>query len=357
MKNYHADAAFAQELISTIHAKKVDAVFSYDYFPMLSMICEINQLPYFSWIYDCPMYTLMSKTLSNPCNYIFCFDRLYTQYLQELGAMHCFHYPLAECILEDKTGGKDLKCQSIEDEKQVDISFVGNLYNDTKNRLRKAELSSYAAGYVEGLISAQLLVYGYNFVRDSMPEDIVKEIIQACDLTLGQEYIQDEGRLAADAVGMEISAREREMVLRRLGEHFPVELYTGSKLPPSLQTETIHTHGYADYETEVPHIFSSSKININITSKTIESGIPQRVFDILSCGGFCMTNYQPEIAEYFSDGEELVMYTSMEDLLLKTEYYLTHEEERVQIARSGCRKVKEHFALAPRVAEMFGKIH
>ena len=59
-----------------------------------------------------------------------------------------------------------------------------------------------------------------------------------------------------------------------------------------------------------------------------------RVFDILSCKGFCLTNYQPEIAELFVDGKDLVMYTSMEDLMGKVIYYLNHEEERREIAES-----------------------
>ena len=58
MTNYHSDATFAQRMIGLIHAEKIDAVFSYDYFPLISMICEINQIPYVAWIYDCPLYTL-----------------------------------------------------------------------------------------------------------------------------------------------------------------------------------------------------------------------------------------------------------------------------------------------------------
>ena len=149
MKNYHADAEFAGELIKQIHNRGVEGVISYDYFPMISMVCEINKIPYFSWIYDCPQYTLFSKTLSNSYNYIFCFDRVYTKRLQEQGAIHCFHYPLA--------GNHDMLEQAkIGEQEQAlcDISFVGNLYNDRKNRLRQVRFSEYTAGYIEGLVGA-----------------------------------------------------------------------------------------------------------------------------------------------------------------------------------------------------------
>ena len=52
MKDYHSDGGFAGEMMKVIHGQQIGAVFSYDYFPLISMICEINQIPYLSWIYD-----------------------------------------------------------------------------------------------------------------------------------------------------------------------------------------------------------------------------------------------------------------------------------------------------------------
>ena len=65
-----------------------------------------------------------------------------------------------------------------------------------------------------------------------------------------------------------------------------------------------------------------------------------------------MSNYQPELAEYFEDGKELVLYTSAQDLLEKTAYYLAHEEERRAIANAGFKKVKQLFSYEVRVEEM-----
>ena len=309
MNNYHADASFAKKLIEYIHAEKIQVVFSYDYFPLISMICEINKIPYISWIYDCPQYTLQSGTIRNHYNYIFCFDRIYTERLKVMGAVHCYHFPLAVTINMQKSKPENVK------KYQCDISFVGNLYNGKNNRLRQAKLTPYVQGYVEGMIQAQLRVYGYNFLKEVLPETVCNEIVQKCDLRLSEECMQDEMQLAVDAIGMEVTGREREMVLCEIGRYYPVKLYTSSDLPSNFQMSNIQKMGFADYETEVPLIFHTSKINLNITSKTIESGIPQRVFDIMSCGGFCLTNYQPEIAEYFADGQDLVMYTDIADLL------------------------------------------
>ena len=73
---------------------------------------------------------------------------------------------------------------------------------------------------------------------------------------------------------------------------------------------------------------------------------------ILACGGFLLTNFQSEIPEYFEIGTDLETYASEEELSEKCQYYLTHEEERKQIAENGYRKVKEFHSLEQRLAEM-----
>lgn len=353
ISNYHADAEFAGKLISIIHEQKIGMIFSYDYFPLIAMICEINKIPYISWIYDCPQYTLYSKTVTSRYNYIFCFDRVFAQRLKKMGAVNCFHFPLAA---EDMTE-KIERLQALHGNKYCsDVSFVGNLYNEKRNRLRQAKLPEYVAGYTEGLICAQLNVYGYNFMKDALHHEVRDEIAGKCNLMLGNEYIQDKEQLVADAIGMEVTGRERELVLKTVSAVAPVTLYTFSELPDSLRECDLKVKPFADYEREVPLIFHDSKININITSKTIESGIPQRVFDILACGGFCITNYQPEIAEHFIDGQELVLYTSMEDLADKVRYYLKYEEERKQIAKNGKEALIQRFLLKNRFKEMIESV-
>lgn len=351
----HADAEFSLEFLQILHREKIEVVFSFDYIPLLSMLCELNKIPYVSWIFDCPQRMLLSKTLINNVNYIFCFDRKYTDYLQQLGARHCIHYPLAADAnrLEEIYQNENL---SIKKKYKCNVSYLGNLYNDKNNRITDARFSDYVKGYINGIAEAQLRIYGYNFLTEILPDDVIEEIIKKCELQLSDLYYEDSKQWVSDTIGRDISARERVLVLETLGKIMDINLYSGSKLPKVLQGLRIKEKGFANYETEMPYVFHNSKININITSKTIQSGIPLRVFDILSCGGFCITNYQPEIAEYFINGEELVMYTSMEDLIEKVEYYLNHEEEREQIAQNGYKKLKEKFDLSNAVEEMFSMI-
>lgn len=114
----------------------------------------------------------------------------------------------------------------------------------------------------------------------------------------------------------------------------------------------VNYRGYADYYREMPVIFARSKVNLNISLKTIRTGIPLRVLDIMGCGGFVLSNYQQELLEYFVPGEECVVYENTEDLFLKADYYLKHEEERKRIAAAGLAKVKRDFTFEERLLGM-----
>ena len=56
-----------------------------------------------------------------------------------------------------------------------------------------------------------------------------------------------------------------------------------------------------------------------------------------------MSNYQPDLASHFVQDEDYVYYDGRKDLLDKIGYYLKHENERKDIARSAHNKVaREH---------------
>ena len=91
--DYNEDASFCYELEKELKKEGFGLIFSFDFFPVISRVAMKLEIPYISWIYDCPLYTLQSKTITNKCNYIFCFDGIYAGRLATLGAVHCYHFP------------------------------------------------------------------------------------------------------------------------------------------------------------------------------------------------------------------------------------------------------------------------
>ena len=120
---------------------------------------------------------------------------------------------------------------------------------------------------------------------------------------------------------------------------------------PLLKDITIHD--WVSYDTGMPQVFKDSKINLNPSLRIIRSGISLRCMDILGCGGFLLSSYQPELAEYFTMDEEVVLYDSMEDAVAKTEFYLKHGDLRKSIAQRGYEKVKAEFNYPKQLQKMF----
>ena len=149
-------------------------------------------------------------------------------------------------------------------------------------------------------------------------------------------YAINEEEVLRDMLRRKVSKAERPKILETLAKRFPVDLYT---IPKEITPPGVTRHDYADYRTEMPRIFNRSKINLNITMRTIISGIPLRVLDVMAAGGFLITTYQEEVVAQFRDGEELVIAYTPEDLVEKCAYYLADDEAREAIARKGREKV------------------
>lgn len=327
-----------------------DAVISVDYFPLISTLCEKRNIPYISWFVDYPMSTMYSKTIHNSCNRIFAFDELQYGELVSMGVQNAFHMPLATDITQWESiemNDSDAK------EYTSDVSFVGNLYNDSVSN-KYASINTFPPfikGYLNGIIDAQLNVYGYNFVESTLSKGMLTEVRKYLEMDLGAQYYDVYEKLFSDIINRQVSMLERKNILNSAGSRFDLALYTSSDTS-QITGQKVRIKGYVDYMTVMPKIFKHSKINLNITSKSIQSGISLRVLDVLGMGGFLISNYQPELARYFEDGKEVVMYESIGDLNQKIAYYLEHEDERKKIAMAGSKKVKELFSYEVKLAEI-----
>ena len=70
-------------------------------------------------------------------------------------------------------------------------------------------------------------------------------------------------------------------LLNAVSQHYSLDLYTGSDV--SVLPKAYHK-GLAKTMTEMPKIFHLSKINLNFTSKSIRTGLPLWIWDILGAG-------------------------------------------------------------------------
>lgn len=329
--------------------KDVSFVISINFIPIISRACKYINIPYLSWLCDCPCYSLYSNTFPEPHNYTFFFDRMHAERFQKIYPSANIYYLPAAC---DATLYDELFISKEEYNKyNSDVSFVGSLYSEkgTHERINKA-LPPYLLGYVDGIINAQQNVFGYNFMEDSISEEFIADYKRIIGWQMAPDYLDDARSIIADYYfGYRCTMLERINTLRAVSNKFNTDLYTTSD---TSMLPNINNRGIADTQTMLPKIYHCSKINLEITSKTFKSGMTQRLFDIMSVGGFVISNYQSEIPEYFVPGEDLVLYESIPDLLDKIEYYLSHESERKQIAENGRLKVTAYHNYEAKIQRM-----
>ena len=110
--------------------------------------------------------------------------------------------------------------------------------------------------------------------------------------------------------------------------------------------------GAIDYYEIMPLVFRHSKINLNITLRSIQKGIPLRAFDIMGSGGFLLTNYQEDFLNYFVPGEDFIYYSSYEESETYAGYYLSREKERQQIAANALGKILDAHTFEHRIHTM-----
>jgi len=334
------------KLVEKYKKEGVDYVFSLNFSKDMAKACNANKIIYISWVWDSPHVNLWSEAARYETNFIFLFDYAQYQIHKNRGLNNVYYLPIGvDCglfkqMIADKPSVKRY---------EADISFVGNLYNDDEHSLwdKVNYLPQYLKGYVDAIIYTQKNVWGSNLISTIGYGEwqLLKKYV---NLEFGDGY-EDGAYEAAmsNIISQKIAQLERMDLCSILNNKYDFSLYTDCD---TSFDERIKTRGHADYVKEMPYIFNGSKININITLKSILTGIPLRALDIMSCGGFLLTNYQIEIAEYFENEKDMVFYEDMGDMCEKIDYYLEHDEERKRIAFAGCEKTRKFFSISRQIS-------
>lgn len=386
--SYDVSPEFERVIEEKIRGTHYDMVFTVNYFPLISNVCERTGVKYVSWTCDNPLISMYHESVFHDCNYIFTFDK--TNYLEfrGMGVKHIWYLPLAvdtermDALLgapeevrtagaahegmktagtvpeeigtaesvpaEIGKAGRRKAAQDPEMQKyRGDVAFVGSLYERNSYDKIKNRLPEYLRGYFDAVMEAQLNISGANIVEPMLTTNILEQLQEYFQLEKSDGSFSDLGLIFQTTVlGFKIAEIERRRALIELSKHYKVNVYSNSDVSDLLR---IQYCGSVDYWSEMPKVFRMSKINLNFTIPNIKSGIPLRIWDVLGCGGFLLTNYQAEIPYYFKEGEDLVCFDGLEDLCEKVGYYLEHEEERKRIAWNGYRKVREKHSYIERI--------
>lgn len=338
---------FRKNVAVALEKKKYDAIFSVNFYEDLAYAANNKDILYICWTYDSPALGMLRPCHKLDTNRIFIFDSYEYSTFKEQGVPHIYYMPLAVDVQKlnnmRPSPQQQLKYRS-------DISFVGQLYQSDMDKIFPL-FDEYSAGYVAAIINTQLNTYGSYIIDDLVNDHVINELCneqvkQALLKNINDRFLHDVNELRSYGFNMflakAVTNKERVLLLTLLARYFNVKHYA----PGKANMPNVKECGVIDYETTMPLVFKCSRINLNITLRTIRHGIPQRVIDILGCHALALTNYQPDLLEYFEDEKNILIYSSLEEALDKCKYYLSHDKEAEQIRNNGYKIVKDQFNYA-----------
>lgn len=338
----------AEQIMQKLHSGNFNGVISFNFYPYVSEVCESLNIPYIAWLFDSPVMYAFTHSVLNKCNFIFCFDRKFCEDLTNAGIKKVYYMPLAA----NTTRLNSLTMTDKEFQKyNHDITFVGRLFQDNNfNKFYDKITPSYME-YFNQLFQLQYMTPNHNIFYNTLSENAINYLEKLIPNNLSVDYpLCNINKCYADIMlSRKYTELERTNTLNLVSNFHTVHMYTDSDT--SILTNVINMGGI-ECMYEAPKLFYSSKINLNFTQITIETGLPLRVFDIMGNGGFLLSNAQIEFSELFTPGEEVILYHNNQELIELINYYLNHENERKEIAYNGYQKVNSLHTFTNRLEKM-----
>ncbi|MDX9753779.1 MAG: glycosyltransferase [bacterium] len=255
------------------------------------------------WFLDDPHFFVHQPF--EPTEHVFSFDETYVAYLAQFQPGSCGFWPLAADLQGTGRFDPAYACE---------VSFVGGVVDQAA---RRAQLSPAMVSYVDTLVEHKLASRFLSFEELALRYPIApgKQI----QLTPAVHHY----------LYWETNTRYRIRTLEALLE-FDLRLYGNEDWLRVLGDSPLRRvyKGPADPVTELPRIFASSAVNLNIHSIQCVGSLNQRDFNAPLAGGFLLSDWVPACAAYFQPGVNAIYYKDTLDLKAKVRYYLRHPKER-----------------------------
>jgi spore maturation protein CgeB len=136
----------------------------------------------------------------------------------------------------------------------------------------------------------------------------------------------------------------------------------GDQWSPARATLGDRLQGRAVLGLEYAKAICASRINLGILSEARQGAssgdqITSRTFHIPACGGFLLHERTPELATYFTEGEECAAFAGPEELAEQVASYLEKEHERAAVAEAGRRRAERSgYSIEERAKVVLAKV-
>ena len=347
------DSAQVEMIASEV--RDYDFVITRDFSVNVAEGCHITGISYIAWAYDSPLKALYCKEAMYDTNYIFVFDKQHLARLKEMDIPHVYYQPLVANVtraMQVTITDEDIR------QYEREISFVGSMYDKHYFEAFRKRLTEKQVFECEKLFDRHLCNWNGN---DSVFDELSEKTIQALYMQMSKKnrnlYSMSDRYITELLVLVtELTSRERSIFLKDISHRYDVVVNTYE--PERFSDITsVRWEPPVEWDSDdLYRIYASAKININLTMRSIETGLPQRIYDIMSVGGCVFTNYQSEAEELFEQNREIVTFKSTDEFKEKADYYLKHDKERLELGARAYLKVRDKYNYPNAIRFMISKL-
>ncbi len=321
-------------------------VFSVDYFPQISLACEVLGIKYISWIIDIQRITYYDYSIGNKCNVLYVSEYKLAEELSE-HALEVHYLPMAD-VLEGST--------AIADKHENDVLIWADIIGDTISISESMqELKDSTKGYIDGVIEQSKNNLSGESIYSKLPAYVRDDLLANYPL-------------AEDSIELTEHKYDRlffEPILeRRYGFTYLCEMFAPwyEGVRPTLATNgDVVAHGdnlrvISRDEVTANDYNGTCEYKIVVVFPDISSGtlISQDMWNLMARGVFILVPEFVDLRCLGNDRPVTFRNTRQMDKLLL--YYLSHESEREELAGRIRDTIRRTGGYNNRIKEIMGGI-
>jgi spore maturation protein CgeB len=357
-----------EELALTVRVAQPVLVAAINYTEGLAEFCQAEGVPLVCWEVD-PVLQRLSRVTPPPAlSHVFTYRRTNVAEFQSAGFPHVEYLPLAA------NPARRAPLALPPDERRrfaAPVAFVGASLADRIGDLRADFVRAFvafrsAAGtgapvpeQVARLQGEQLLDQLLAGQRADLSHYAIPQLLEQLQPAF-RTHCQQSGAVDAEQIAGELAAGEKRLALIAAlasactDEDSQVHVWGDAGWQAA--GPQVRYRGVAGHMVELSKIYGSARVNLDIGRLYQMDIVTMRVFDVLACGGFLLTERSSVLSELFTPGHDLDVFTGPDELIEKTRYYLARPDLAARIAAQGRATVVGKHTVAQRLGHMLATL-
>ncbi|WP_052507008.1 glycosyltransferase family protein [Desulfonatronovibrio magnus] len=291
-------------------------------------LLDRHSIPMAIWMVDNPFHLLTRIRGSYWTRaHIFVTDKWFIPPLQDLGAKHTCHLPLAAApgfYMSKRPAVTDLNQQ---------IVFVGRSSFPEHDSFfsavqRNPELENIARDIMLKGQRPDFAWWNDKLNAPCWPGNLIRQT-----------------GLGASQSGL----HWKKVCLDMLARHYPLTVF-GDKGWQDIVSNRIHLRGEVDYYGPLSAIYSSARCVLNLTNMIMPGGLTQRHFDVWAAGGTLLTDKTPGLDIFPQGLASEISFSTIDEMLSKMKRTYNDEKYRAQLGRKFYRIIRAEHTYANRIA-------